>query len=158
MTDLLLTEGGDLALVAGDLALDPGLASLVVRSLLTDARATPDALAAHGTADPRGWWGETPGDPFGSTLWLLSREKRTPETIERAHEAAVAALRWLVDDGVAEAVEIGVAIGAGDRLHLDVRVRRGSAKRWSSLWTQVHGSGLSGERLSLAVVLDGSAG
>lgn len=154
MTDLLLTEGGDLALDRGDLVIDPGLGSAVLRSLLTDRRATAAELARHGSDDPRGWWGETPGDAYGSGLWLLAREKETQETLARAREYAREALRWLVVDGIAETVEVAATYPERGRLRLVVRVGRGKASRWAQLWARPQPAYLQLERLTLAVHLE----
>ena len=91
----------------GDLAAGDDLATAVVLSLFTDRRAEPDDGVPDGTDDRRGWWGDGLADrPLGSRLWLLSRAKATRETRLRAIEYAQEALAWLVDDGVADAVEV----------------------------------------------------
>lgn len=156
MTDLLLTEGADLALERGDLVLDTGLGSAVLRSLLTDRRATEDELARVGSRDPRGWWGEQPGDPWGSGLWLLARESQTPATLARAREYAEAALAWIVEEGAAESVTVNATYPETATLGLEVRVTRGRATRWPALWASPQPALLQVERLTLAVVLEGA--
>lgn len=154
MTDLLLTEGADIALAGGDLVLDTGLGSAVLRSLFTDRRATEDELVRLGASDPRGWWGETPGDPFGSGLWLLARQKQTAETLTRAREYAREALRWLITEGIASAVEVEAEYAAPERLALAVRVVRGTATRWAQLWARPQPARFSTTPLTLSVVLE----
>jgi phage gp46-like protein len=155
MTDLLLTEGADIALARGDLVLDTGLGSAVLRSVFTDRRATAEELARVGTADPRGWWGEDPSDRWGSGLWLLAREVQTAETLARAREYVRAALRWLIDDGVAQSVEVAASYPASGELRLEVRVIRGRAKRWAHVWRSTTPAVLSADRVTLAVLLEG---
>lgn len=115
MTDLALRLAGgaiDLALGGGTLALEEGLASAVLVSLFSDHRAASGEVPAG--ADPRGWWGDAllppaPGDRIGSRLWLLAREKSTEETRARAEDYAREALAWLVEDGIAERVEVAAS-------------------------------------------------
>jgi phage gp46-like protein len=108
MTDiaLALTHNGtaiDLALGTYDLASESGLRSAVIISLYTDRRAEADDVLPDGTEDRRGFW----ADPtLGSRLWLLARAKETDDVLARAREYANEALAWLLDDGVARAVEV----------------------------------------------------
>ena len=50
--------------------------------------------------------GSASGDHIGSRLWLLSREKQLAGVLERARHYAEEALTWLVEDGVATAVQV----------------------------------------------------
>lgn len=109
MTDIAMMwsndlQEGDLVLDGPDLATDDGLFTAAIVSLFADAR--DDAA----TADPRGFWGDgilmTAGDKTGSWLWKLDRAKLLPETLRLSADYAKAALQWLVDDGVAKAVEV----------------------------------------------------
>lgn len=100
---------GDLALSDGLLASDAGLQTAVLHSLFTDARALEGDPLRDGESR-RGWWGDLAapleGDRYGSRLWLLRREKQTPEVLLRAKEYAEEALAWLIADGYAEAVTV----------------------------------------------------
>ena len=100
----------DLALTADgwDLDADRGLESAVVISLFSDRRATEDELPA-GEADRRGWWGDAiddDGDQTGSLLWLLEREKASDEIAAKSEHHVREALAWLVNDGLATALEV----------------------------------------------------
>jgi phage gp46-like protein len=106
-------RGGDLVLSATgqDLARDDGLESAVILSLFTDRRATPEQIReGDDRVDLRGWWGDfaadVEGDRFGSLLWLLRREKQTADTLARGRQYATDALAWMVEDLVAQAVDV----------------------------------------------------
>ncbi|RJX19022.1 MAG: hypothetical protein C4575_09340 [Desulforudis sp.] len=124
-----------------------GLTTAVIVSLFTDRRAEDDdVLPDSANGDKRGWWGdlvspEVEGDRIGSRLWLLEREKTTPETLIRAREYIEQALEWLVDDGVAAKVEIEVErTGAVETPILAFRARifrsdgTVTAYKFDSLW------------------------
>ena len=112
MTDAAVqwrNDGGyaDLRVVGSDLATDDGLGAAVVISLFTDARAEIDELP-EGDGDRRGSWHDglnNAGDETGSKLWLLRREKQTSDVPQRAAALAREALQWMLEDGVASAVD-----------------------------------------------------
>ncbi|WVR18343.1 hypothetical protein y223_00063 [Bordetella phage PY223] len=110
---------GDILTADFDLQTDEGLQTAILISLFSDRRASPDDEMPAGETNRRGWWGdvhpEVPGDVIGSRLWLLFREKKLPEVIARANEYARDALQWLIDDKVAERVDVQAeAIRAGE--------------------------------------------
>lgn len=102
-------SGGDIALSGFDLLPENSLRTAVIISLFTDRRAGKSDVLPGGPTDKRGWWGDliadVPQDRIGSYLWLLSREKQTSETAERARGYALEALGWLTEDGVATRIE-----------------------------------------------------
>ncbi len=119
MTDIALlfdpaTQSADIAVSNGGLATDDGLRTAIIISLFTDARARDDDTLPEPGADRRGWWGDCfnddPNDRIGSRLWLLEREKLTEATRLKARDICREALAWLVDDGVASAVDVETAI------------------------------------------------
>lgn len=102
--------------ITPSLAMDEGLFTAIIISLLTDRQAAaddaiPDA-PAFGPADRRGWWGDTAtdetvdGEPdlIGSRLWLLARCKLDGTVAPRAQQYAEEALKWMLEDGVAGSV------------------------------------------------------
>lgn len=122
MTDIALqqSEDGsfDIDIENGDLVSDKGMRTAVLISLFTDRQAEPDDVIPDGTDNRRGWWADAYAegrDKIGSRLWLLSREKKTTRTLERAEEYANEALKWLIDDGVAKNVS-STANWVGDGL------------------------------------------
>ncbi len=135
--DLFITtpvEGMDLVTGPGDLVQDLGLQSAILLSLFCDAR-DEDVPAGM---DPRGWWADADGDQWGSRLWSLSREVASSEVAERARQTAEGALAWLIEDGVAESVEVVAELTTPGRLELDVQITRGRATRWQHLWEQLN--------------------
>lgn len=122
--------GGDWQALTPGLAEDDGLETAVIISLFTDRRAEPDDELPAGD-DRRGWWGdalaEVPGDRIGSRLWLLSREKQLSRVLPKAREYALEALQWLVEDGVALAVDVTAEIAGPGILGLLVEIRRPGA-------------------------------
>lgn len=135
--------GGDWVLAGPSFDADEGLQTAVVLSLFTDRLADAGDVGVAATAR-RGWWGdayaEQQGDRIGSRLWLLAREKRTPEVLGRAELYAREALQWLVDDGIARGVAVTAeAVGAqGQVLGLAVTITRSQAPvvqfRFESFW------------------------
>lgn len=118
----------DLCITEGDLAIDGGLQSLAVMSLMTDARALPSDVDA-GERDLRGWWGDAIADrPLGGRLWTLERAKATAENRRRAASFAREALQWMVDDGIAARVDVVATRrdgeGSGATLALDITITR----------------------------------
>lgn len=95
--------------IAGAVPADGDLATAVLISLFTDRTAPPDFVLTDGTTDRRGWWADAyTGDPIGSHLWTLERSKKTStkEIENRAKGYAEAALKWLIDDGIAKTVAV----------------------------------------------------
>jgi phage gp46-like protein len=121
--------------VGPGLADDDGLETAVMISLFTDRRANADDVLPSGN-DRRGWWGDAladvDGDRIGSRLWLLSREKQLSSVLTRAREYAIEALQWMVDDGVARAVNAEAIIVRQGVLGLTIEVSRmdGSTARY----------------------------
>jgi phage gp46-like protein len=111
MADITLLSGTsvpDVRIVEDDIAVDGGLETAVLISLFTDALAEVDQLP-DGETDRRGWWGDAladrPNERTGSLLWLYERETPRADLLPKIQDACELALKWLVDDGVAEAVK-----------------------------------------------------
>lgn len=117
---------GDWATIPGDLQGGDDLETAVLISLFSDRRAEESDVIPDGTSDRRGWWGDAGQTyPIGSRLWLLSRAKQTPQTLNSAQGYCTEALQWLLDDGVAANINVaasfigqgalGIAIGLYDQ-------------------------------------------
>lgn len=121
---------GDLVLDRGAVVLDAGLRTAILISLFTDARAPDAAPLPEESADRRGWWGDDfpasaarRGDT-GSLLWLLARSKITQATLNRAREYVIAALQWLLTDGIASRINVEVEAQEQQRLAIRVEIER----------------------------------
>jgi phage gp46-like protein len=133
MSDVALrwldTEGAaDVAVESNDLARDDGLRTAVLLSLFTDRRADPGEKLPDGETDRRGWWGDSvptvEGDKIGSRLWLVARERQSTAVLERIESYAAEALQWLLDDKVAERIEVTGSIPRPGMWGLEVAIYR----------------------------------
>lgn len=155
MTDLLLElspNGADLRIKDGDLALDETLATPILLSLFSDGRAPAGEPLPDLSDDPRGWWAEEEADPYGSLLWLLSREKLTTETANRARTYARAALLWLERLEIVRDLTVTAAIANG---YLDLRIAltRGNAPAYSGLWDATAAKDWAADRYRVKLLL-----
>lgn len=94
---------------------------LVITSLFTDARIDDATRPPDGSTDRRGWWGDTytESKPAASRLWLVAG-KAGPSA--RAVEDAIRdALAWIIEDGLADAVNVTTTI-TGNRADTDVEI------------------------------------
>lgn len=128
MSDLAVTlneeNAFDLVIESDDLKTEHGLRSAVAVSLFTDARVTEEELPL-GESDPRGWWGDTfLEESIGSKLWLLAREKMTPDVLARAELFCREALAWMIEDGVARQVDVTVEVSGPEMVGILVEVYR----------------------------------
>ncbi len=136
-------QSADIAVADGLLQLDGGLRTAVLISLFTDARADDADLLPTAGDDRRGWWADTfalaEGDRTGSRLWLLSREKATNKTLERARGYSRDALTWLMEDGIASSIEVATSWQALGVMRIDVdltpNTTGAAAERHTVFWT-----------------------
>lgn len=122
------SNAGDIATTGADLQTDEGLQTAMFISLFTDRRVANDEELPAGEDGRRGWWGdvapEVPGDLIGSRLWLLNREKQTADVIARANEYAREAVQWLIDDKVAQRIDVLAESTRFGQLDIQVTVYR----------------------------------
>jgi phage gp46-like protein len=119
---------GDWALAQRDLAGGDDVVTAVLLSIFTDREADPDDAIPDGSGDPRGWWGDLGRPLLGSRLWLIERAKKTQQTLALAKGYIEECLQWLVDDGVAESIEVLVEWTRGGTLGAQVTVFRTGAR------------------------------
>jgi phage gp46-like protein len=129
--------GADININNGDLSPDNGLATAVMISLLTDARAPDLSLLPDGENELRGWWGDIDDFKTGSLLWLINREKTLPGVAVRAREACINALEWLREEEIAEKVEVSAQIVKPLGLEIIIKIHRGTSRRYSYLWDAI---------------------
>jgi phage gp46-like protein len=72
--------------------------------------------------------------PIGSRLWLLRRAKQTDATAKRARDFIVEALQWLLDDGLATAIDVSTEWVRRGMLGAHVVIHRGSGTALSYSW------------------------
>lgn len=122
-------QSADLRIENG-LVEDDTLATSIIISLFTDARARPSDILPNGDTDRRGWVGdalsETEGDRIGSRLWLLRRAKETEETRRRAAGYAREALTWIVETSMARGIDVSASWQTRGWLQLHIDVTRPS--------------------------------
>lgn len=96
----------DLGVSNGEFAKDDSLRSLVLISVHTDRGIEPSELE-EGEDDRRGWWADRYRKrKIGSRLWRLRNAKATPQNVELCRKYLDEALAWMVEDGLAERVEV----------------------------------------------------
>lgn len=114
------------------------LETAVLVSLFSWRTVDPDFATPLFIKDPQGWWADAfSNDPIGSRLWELLRAKKTTETLRRAETYAREALQWLLDDGVAAAVDVAAEWQAVTRLAMLIVIRAphdGETFRFSWAW------------------------
>lgn len=129
---------GDWTFDGGQLGTADDLATAVVLSLFTDARARDDDRLPDDSGDRRGWWGDSraPQGPLGSRLWLLAREKTVDATRRRAEAYAREALQWLIADGLAAEVTVTATIVGTDRIDMtiDITLTDGGRQAFAFGW------------------------
>ena len=113
----------DITIENGDFKPDDGLETAIIVSLFSDARA--DESQVPQPENRRGWIGDlvapVPGYLFGSLLWLLEQARLTQETLAQAENYTRAALNWMVEDGLAQAIDV-IASRDNGSLILDITV------------------------------------
>lgn len=116
----------------GDLASGRDLETAAVISLFTDRLAhVDDRLPDPSDGDRRGWWADWDSAEgfIGSRLWLISREKSIEEVRLRVEDYCREALAWMLDDDVADAVDVIAAWADRPPSRLDVDIVIARAKR-----------------------------
>ena len=100
ITDIKVGSGGSLAT-------DDEMETAVLLSLLCNRRAGDSDKVPYGSTKRGGFWGDaiatTPGDEWGSKLWLLDG-KVTKVNLVLAGQYCREALAWMIEDGVASSV------------------------------------------------------
>lgn len=127
-----------------DLLSEEGLATAVLISLFTDRLADADdtipgaaPTASKGPADRRGWWGDTPADPTqaagpsaltGSRFWLRAGWPASDKTARQIELDAHEALQWMVDENVAQSIDVTAWWSARDVISLRVSIAQRGAR------------------------------
>ena len=124
-----------------DISLDgigTALETATIMSLFLDRRAGADDGLGE-TGDLRGFWADAyeDGDQTGSKLWLLRREKTTPEVLQDAQEFAEESLKWMLQDGVASRVAVTATRDGTYTLSLTVIIDAPDGGRYQNTWRNI---------------------
>lgn len=131
----------DINILNGDLEADDGLETAVAISLFTDKRVTNEELPDLATSK-RGWWGDmypdVDQDKIGSRLWTLEREKRTIETLRKSEDYSREALSWLLEDSVADSIDVKSEYNTNNFLIINIDISRPDqeSSRFSIVWDE----------------------
>ena len=120
------------------LELEATLQTAIILSIFTDARADDDDVLPPGVTDRRGWVGDefmSPGDSWGSKLWLYRAGKMTGDRLEGARFTVQESLGWMLRTGVATKVVV-TSEWVGDILAVRPTIYQGSsaAPVYDVLW------------------------
>ncbi|MDD2794355.1 phage GP46 family protein [Acidocella sp.] len=140
MTGIALTWSNtllcaDISTAWGDIAIDAGLQTAVIISLLSDREAAPGDVLPDDNG-PRGWWGDAYlGFKLGSRLWLLRRTVLTQKTLNLAQDYAMEALQWMIDFGIAGSVSVVATATGLHTMNLAVTINQtGGSAVFNVLW------------------------
>ena len=121
----------DIVIENNDIKMESGLETAVIISLFTDRLVDIDDLP-EGESDPRGFWGDMypdkENDLIGSRLWLLSRAKNQNNSLIKAKEYALEALQWMIDEGVADRIEVNTEFNSSSFIALEIDIYRPTEK------------------------------
>lgn len=121
---------GDWAMAGPSLQAGSDLETAVLISLFTDRLADASDVIPDGSGDPRGWWGDLDApSPIGSRLWLLDRSCARADVPVKAQQYITEALAWLLEDGVATAVEVACQFTAPTMLGCAIVILRTTGER-----------------------------
>lgn len=135
----LINNCFDISIKDDKIESDDGLETAVAISVFTDRRVTEDDQPFL-EKTKRGWWGDLfpdePNDQIGSRLWLLEREKTTIANLKRAEEFVKQGLDWMIDDGVAQAINTLASYSDTKQLIIDTEIVKpdGESIRFDINW------------------------
>lgn len=118
-------ECPDMVIENGDLKGEKGLETASLISTFSD-RFTPTEELPEGEENNKGWWAdeisEPPEDKFGSKLWTTERSKTTLDTANRMEEFVQEGFEWMLDDGIAKAVDVDSEIVDSQQIRVSVEI------------------------------------
>jgi phage gp46-like protein len=108
-----------------DLLGDRGLESATLLSLFTNQRVNDEKLLPGNANDKGGWWGlEFTEFTYGSRLWLLRRSKNMNEMLPLAEQYAKEALQWMIDQEVAQRIDVTASFLNAQTIMMDIQIYR----------------------------------
>ncbi len=145
MSDVLLSADYDLQLSPeGDLLTEDSFDTALLMSIFCEVRAA--ASEVPDAANRRGWIGNeyTPGYEQGSKLWLYEQARVTRTTLNGAESAIRNGLQWMIDDGLALAIDVRASLSGGAvavdvvLTHSDSTVTQRRYNTWSNTGAATH--------------------
>lgn len=136
----------DIVIENGQISSVEGMETTILVSFFTDARApsalVPDALLR------RGWVGDIlkaeQARFTGSHLWLLDQARMISRTFSQAEIYAQNAFKSLVEDGVANSVNIDIDTSFRKiDIGVEIVISENITERYNILWRRTNASGLS---------------
>lgn len=120
----------------GDIVTADFFDTAILMSIFCERRATPSEVPE--SERRRGWIGNesTPGFEIGSKLWLYYQARVTRSILSGLESVIRAGLQWMVDDGIAESIEVNAELSGG-KVVVDIPTKRPSSKverRYYDLW------------------------
>jgi phage gp46-like protein len=121
----------DLEFDGQDLVLANDMETAIIISLFTWARRASEDLDPTPGGDQMGWWAdetlEPSGDFLGGKIWLSQRSKITPDLVLQLDQWGSDALDWMIQDGLADSVDLTVERSAteSDRVDIQVQAKKG---------------------------------
>jgi len=132
----------DIQIDAPDLKINQDLESAVIISLFANRLA--DAKDPIDGNDRQGWWGDTfatvKGSLIGSRLWELKRQKSLQSVANLAQQYCLEALQWLIEDQVAESINVQAEIIGLYTLGIAVQIYKPTGIqnfKFSYVWNQI---------------------
>jgi len=127
-------------LESGLLIREDTLDSAVIMSLFSDARAKDDTKLPLDVSNKRGWCGDEyfndHGSDWGSLMWTRYSSKTTEETRRFMVFAAKGSLQHLVDNNIAERVEVDGNWRSNSLLALEITIYKADtlAPPYAAVW------------------------
>lgn len=116
---------GDIDITGYELHRDPGFETSIILSLFSDARADRGDVLPGTIKNKAGWWGSALfGRQFGSKLWLLQRATLDNSTMRLYEQYSKDALKWMVDDQIAEEITAEATRTGPNRVDLAMTIKR----------------------------------
>lgn len=117
--DIDLADGGR------DLEPDGGLETAVSISIFTNKREDEETRLPGNINDKGGWWGSEFSEvEIGSHLWLLRRARNRNEVLSLSEQYVKQGLQWMVDEGIAESIEVESSFSDEKTLQLNIDISR----------------------------------
>lgn len=122
----------------GDIQTEDTLDTAILVSLFTDQRAAPADVVK--SVLRRGWVGdlETPGDLYGSLLWLFEQSRLTGQVVASLGDMAQKSLKWMTDGSIATEVSARAIVkNSGVDIKIDIKKPNSPAEaKLFALWDQ----------------------